>query len=106
MGDEELIRTAVVRLRARVFALVFGLVSGAGLFLATVYLLLRGGRDVGKHLKLLSNYCPGYDVTWLGAFVGFGYGLVYGAVVGFAVAWIYNRFAERGIGEAETARGG
>ena len=94
--EEELIAAGVVRLRARIFALVFGLFGGLGLFLATTALLLRGGQNVGENLRLLGNYCPGYDVTWGGAFIGLGYGLVYGAIVGYAFAWVYNRFVRSG----------
>ncbi len=94
-GDEELIRAAVVRLRARILALVFGLVGGTGIMVATASLLIRGGQNVGQNLRLLSNYFPGYDVTWPGVFIGFFYGFLYGAVTGYAVAFIYNRLVDR-----------
>lgn len=94
--EEELIAAGVVRLRARIFALVFGLFGGLLLFLATASLLLRGGENVGENLRLLGNFCPGYDVTWLGAFVGLVYGAVYGALIGYAFAWVYNRFVRPG----------
>ena len=47
---------AVARLRAGVMAVVFGMFGGGSLFLATVWLLLRGGENVGKHLSLLHHY--------------------------------------------------
>ena len=37
-------------------ALVFAFCGGVGLFLATVWLLFRGGPNVGEHLGLLANY--------------------------------------------------
>lgn len=86
---------AIVRLRSRVMAIVFGLTAGTGLFVATIWLVIRGGSNVGLHLGLLRNYFPGYSVTWSGAFVGFAYGVVAGAAVGWSLAWIYNRVAER-----------
>ena len=94
IDERALIQAAVVRMRARIMAVVFAMVGGGGLFGATVWLLLRGGKQVGKTLKLLNNYFPGYDVTWSGAFLGLFYGAVVGAAVGWAVAWIYNRVAE------------
>lgn len=94
-ADEELIRNAVVRLRARILSLVFGLVGGTGIFLATASLLIAGGENVGSNLKLLANYCPGYDVTWPGSIVGFLYGALYGAITGYVVARVYNRVADR-----------
>ncbi|HEX6201939.1 MAG TPA: hypothetical protein VF100_02980 [Thermoanaerobaculia bacterium] len=90
-SEEELLRHAVARLRAGVLAVVFALVGGTGLFLATAWLLLRGGEPVGPHLALLGHYFPGYRVTWPGAFLGFAYAAAAGAVVGAAVGWIYNR---------------
>lgn len=93
--ERELLAAAVARLRAGVMAVVFGMVGGAGLFLATVWLLVRGGTNVGKHLSLLGHYFPGYAVTWPGSFLGLFYGALTGAVVGWLVAWVYNRVAAR-----------
>lgn len=100
--DERLIEAAIARMRAGVMAVVFALVGGTGLFLATVWLLVRGGRKVGQTLGLLSHYFPGYSVTWPGSVVGFAYGLVVGALMGWLVAWIYNRVAA--WGEARSRR--
>lgn len=94
-ADEEiLIRAAVARLRAGILALVCGLLAGTGLFVATVWLVLRGGETVGPHLGLLRYYMPGYSVTWPGALLGFFYGVLFGAVVGGLTGWIYNRVAD------------
>ena len=103
MQDElwQILRPAIARLRASVIAVVLGLFGGFGLFTATVWLVIRGGPEhegqaiVGPHLSLLSNYYPGYSVTWGGAFVGFAYAAVTGAVVGYSVAWVYNFIAFR-----------
>ena len=93
--EQELIRTAIVRLRSRVMAMVFGMVGGTGLFVATIWLLARRGHDVGRHLRLLSNFFPGYSVTWPGAFIAFFYGALAGVIIGWSVAWVYNRVAEK-----------
>ena len=93
--EAQRLRTAIARLRASIMALVFGLTGGVGLTVATVWLVIRGGDPVGPHLSLLRHYLPGYSVTWPGAVLGFLYGTLTGAVVGFAVAWIYNRIADR-----------
>ena len=82
-------------MRARIMAVVFGMVGGTGVFLATAWLLVRGGIAVGLHLRLLGNYFPGYTVSWGGAFLGFLYGASTGAVLGYAVAWVYNRIVDR-----------
>ena len=92
--ERELVRAAIVRLRARVMALVFGFVGGCALFVATAWLLLRGGPNVGQHLSLLRNYFPGYSVTWPGTLLGFCYGALVGALLGWTIASVYNRVAE------------
>ena len=65
--EAELISTAVARLRAGIMAMVFAMLFGVGLFVATVWLLIRGGPFVGQHLSLLRNYFPGYSVSWPGS---------------------------------------
>ena len=86
-----LMEGAVVRLRARVMALVFGSAFGSILFLMTAWLVIRGGEDVGAHLGLLAHYLPGYTVTWGGSVLGALYGFGLGAGFGFLLARIYNR---------------
>ena len=88
-----MINTAIARLRASVMAVVIGLTSGMGLFVATAWLVIRGGNTVGPTLGLLHNYLPGYSVTWPGAFLGFFYATLIGGVVGWTVAFIYNKVA-------------
>ena len=91
--DLALLAAAVARLRAGIMALVFAACGGLGLFVATVWLLVRGGPEVGQHLGLLGNYFPGYTVSWPGSVLGFGYGALAGGVLGASLAWIYNRLA-------------
>lgn len=81
---------AVARLRAGVMAVVFGMSAACALFGATAWLLIRGSKNIGPHLNLLGNFFPGYSVTWPGAFIGFGYAFVTGAVMAWCIAWIYN----------------
>jgi 4-hydroxybenzoate polyprenyltransferase len=92
-----LINHAVARLRAWVMAVVFGLTSGTGLFVATAWLVIRGGPQVGQTLGLLRHYFPGYSVSWSGAFLGFFYAAVVGGVVGWTIAYIYNQIVARRI---------
>jgi hypothetical protein len=91
--EVDLIAGAVARLRAGIMALVFAFCGGLGLFLATVWLVVQGGRNVGLHLGLLSNYFPGYSVSWAGSVLGLLYGALLGGVTGYSLAWIYNRLA-------------
>ncbi|HEY2990316.1 MAG TPA: hypothetical protein VGL11_21555 [Candidatus Binatia bacterium] len=91
---EQVILTRVVRLNAKIQGIVTGLVAGLGLFVATNWLVLKGGKYVGLHLSLLGQFFIGYRVTFLGSLVGFGYAFVCGFVLGYSVAWLYNWFAD------------
>ena len=91
---EEVILTRLVRLNAKIQGVVIGLVTGVALFIATNWLVLKGGRDVGRHLSLLGQFFIGYRVTFLGSLIGFAYGFVCGFVVGYSVARIYNWVAD------------
>ena len=80
----------LLRLNGRAWGIACGLLFGIGLFVATNFLILAGGVDVGKHLKLLSVYFPGYDVTFVGSLVGFVYAFVVGYATGRIVSGVYN----------------
>ncbi|MBK5281956.1 MAG: hypothetical protein JJE16_07705 [Nitrospiraceae bacterium] len=84
------ISQTLARIKAGVLALVCALIGGTGLFVMTVWLVIKDGPQAGQHLQLLSNYFVGYSVTWPGAFVGLLYGAMIGGVVGWAIGRIYN----------------
>lgn len=67
-----------------------GVVCGLGLFLMTMILVLKGGYPIGPTLGLLGNYFFGYSVTFLGSFVGFGWGFVTGFVLAWTFALLHN----------------
>ena len=56
--------------------------------------MIKGGPNVGQNLALLGAYYPGYSVTWRGSMIGFGYGALTGAVLGWSVATFYNLLSE------------
>ena len=89
-AEQEALLRAVRRVRSVLLGLVFGLTAGAALFIATAFLLIKGGDHVGTHLALLGQFFPGYAVTWLGAVVGFVYAFVVGFAAGWLVGWVYN----------------
>ena len=88
------LRQAIRRLNARAWGIAVGLLAGAGLFVATNVLVLRGGEDVGRHLGLLAVYFPGYRVTFLGSLVGFVYAFVIGYALGRLIGTVYNRLVQ------------
>ena len=89
------VQASLMRLNARAWGISTGLLLGIGLFLATVFLVVRGGPNVGQHLAMLRVFFPGYSVTWLGAFVGFVYAFVLGYGMGRIIGSVYNRLAFR-----------
>ena len=96
--DEEKLVTAVLRLNGRIVGIAFGLVGGFVIFVATNWLVMKGGDVIGPHLGLLNQYFFGYSVSFVGSFVGMAYGFVTGYVSGWIIARIYNRivfFRER-----------
>ena len=89
---EEVILSRIMKLNATVQGLVSGIVAGFAIFIATNWLVLKGGYVVGPHLSLLSQFFIGYRVTFFGSLIGFAYAFVVGFVLGFFVARIYNWF--------------
>ncbi|MCK6554753.1 hypothetical protein L6Q96_09265 [Candidatus Binatia bacterium] len=81
---------AVARIHAGVMAMVCAVLGGGGLFVATLWLVIKGGARIGEHLGLLSWYFYGYSVTWGGAFIGLFWGAVAGGIAGWIVGEVYN----------------
>jgi hypothetical protein len=94
---EDVVLTRLLRLNATVQALVVGIITGLVIFVATNWLVLKGGPIgphgepvVGPHLSLLGQFFIGYRVTFLGSLIGFVYGFVSGSLVSYFVATVYN----------------
>jgi hypothetical protein len=85
----------ILRLEAVVQGVAWGLVAGLALFLATNFLLLKGGRVVGPHLSLLRQFFVGYEVSFVGSLIGFAYAFACGFVAGYLVSLVYNRVVRR-----------
>jgi hypothetical protein len=86
-------RNTLLKLNARAWGIAVGLLLGLGLFLATIFLVLKGGVAVGAHLSLLGKFLPGYRVSVGGAFIGFAYLFVIGYGVGRLIGTVYNALA-------------
>ena len=93
LPEEEIIERVAVRMNATMIGLVLGLLCGTGLFLATVWLVIKGGPNPGAHLVLLGQYFPGYSVTFLGGVLGFIYAFLVGFVTGAVLGAVYNKLA-------------
>ena len=81
---------AILRFNGNILGLLFGTMGALIVFLATNWLVIRGGNPVGPHLSLLSQFFIGYSVTFLGSLIGAAYAFVSGYVAGLIVAYVYN----------------
>jgi hypothetical protein len=93
MTEDEKLFTGVLLLNAKVVGLVLGILFALGIFVATNWLVIKGGERVGPHLQLLSQYFIGYKVTFLGSLIGAVYGFAMGTLCGALIGWIYNKIA-------------
>ena len=89
--NEEKLFSGIMWLNVKALGLVLGLLFGLIVFVATNWLVIKGGDRVGPHLILLSQYFIGYRVTFLGSFIGFAYGFALGTLSGALLGWIYNK---------------
>jgi hypothetical protein len=81
---------AVLRFNGNILGLVFGTIGALVVFLATNWLLIKGGETVGPHLSLLGQFFIGYSVTFVGSLIGAAYAFVSGYLAGLIVAYVYN----------------
>jgi len=79
-----------MEIKKTALGLATGILLGASVLLATLWVMVRGG---GGHLIILRQFYPGYRLSIAGAVLGLAYGFIDGFVAGWALAWLYNRFA-------------
>lgn len=87
---KSIVQTRVMRVNATVLGVVTGLLCGSALMMATLLLVLKGGRVVGPHLALLGQVFIGYHVTAAGSLVGFAYAGALGFLVAYYGAKLHN----------------
>lgn len=86
---EELVLSVFARYDPVALGVAVGTVGSVMLFLITA-ILIQGPEPKGPHLSLLGNYLVGYDVSWLGAFIGLGESALGGFALGYAIATAVN----------------
>jgi hypothetical protein len=96
--DDEKLFKAVIKFNSKFLGLALGLILGLVIFLATNWLLIKGGYTgldgqyvVGPHLQLLSQFFIGYKVSFWGSIIGFFYGFAVGTLCGAVFGFIYNK---------------
>jgi len=90
-GEDQRLIHRVLWLNAKILGLSTGLILGLLLFIATNWLVIKGGNPLGPHLNLLGQYFIGYRVSFTGSLVGFFYGFIVGSTSGALIGWIYNK---------------
>jgi len=89
----------MVKLDVKAFGLALGLVWGGISFLIGVLdMLFFLGSSWSKMMTMLYM---GYVPTLIGSIIGAVWGFIYAAILGSAVAWIYNRLVEENKAESE-----
>jgi hypothetical protein len=89
-SPDELLERAVLRLNGNILGIVLGTLGAIGIFVATNWLVLKGGDPVGPHLALLGQYFIGYRVSFGGSLIGMAYAFVVGYVIGRLIGAVYN----------------
>ncbi len=99
--NEEKLFEGILRLNAKILGLILGLLMGLAIFIATNWLVIKGGHltpsgeyVVGPHLQLLGQFFIGYRVSFLGSIIGFFYGFAIGTLGGATIGWIYNKIVD------------
>jgi hypothetical protein len=87
---DALVKVRMVRLNATIQGIAAGAVAGLVLFVATNWLVLKGGPVVGPNLALLGQFLIGYRVSFVGSLIGLAYGFFLGFIIGYLIARIYN----------------
>lgn len=82
-----------MKLKGHALGLALGIIWGGAVFLATIWLVIKGGVLVGPTLAKLGIFYWGYTVTYMGSIVGLIYGFLDGYITGLIIAFIYNRFS-------------
>ena len=88
---DEVLLNATVKWNTRLFAGICGLIGALTLLCATYISLYRGLPNPGHYLNLLGVFLPGYRVSVGGAWIGFLWGGLIGAVSGAVMYRIYAR---------------
>ena len=68
-ATEELIVQSLAKLDGKALGISIGLLFGLIIFLATNFLLYKGGDVIGPNLALLGQFFIGYEVSFTGSLV-------------------------------------
>jgi len=83
-----------MKLNVLAFALTCGIMLGAGLFLATWWIILFGGATDAP--TFIGRVYLGYRITPVGSIIGLAWAFADGLIGGAIFAWLYNRLIAPG----------
>ncbi|MBD3282391.1 MAG: hypothetical protein GF387_02165 [Candidatus Portnoybacteria bacterium] len=81
-----------MKLSKKALGLSLGILWGLSVFIATIYILLKGG---GNTMVLIQQFYWGYNISIGGAFLGLIYGFIDGFIGGWLIALLYNAFTKK-----------
>jgi hypothetical protein len=87
---ERILSKSFARVDEFAFATASGALAGLLIFTATIWLIIKGGHNVGQHLQLIGQYFVGYTMTLKGAFVAFAYAFFSAFLFGWSIAYLRN----------------
>lgn len=93
-SDNPVLKPSILRLHGVSLGTALGAMSALGLFCSTSWLVLRGTAAESVHAALLSNYIPGYSVSYLGGFLGALQMFAVVFVGCLILAAVYNKIVE------------
>ncbi len=89
-AKDVLIIQSIAKINCAALGIAGGLWFGLCIFLATNFLIFKGGQRIGPTFVLLNQYFIGYEVTFAGSLIGLLYGLITGFAIGWLIAFLRN----------------
>ena len=89
----------MVKLDIKAFGFAFGIIWGGLMFIFGVFDMVYFWGNTWS--RLMSMVYIGYRPTVFGSIFASAWGFVYASLLGFAIAWVYNRLVEEHVLETE-----
>ncbi len=87
-----------LRINGSQLGISLGAIVAAGLMITTSWLVIRGTAGESIHAMLLTNYLPGYSVSYMGGVTGAVQLFVITYIICLIYSWIYNSIARASDG--------
>ena len=91
-GREDLL-DVTMRFDGNYLGIALGAITSIGLLVSTSWLVARGTADESRHMELLGQYLPGYEISYTGAIIGAVELFVIFYLMSLLFSWVYNSVA-------------